>query len=272
MNSFSNVKRGVRSVVPAAWRRWWRHRFGWRWFEGDYAEWAAARAASAGYNDAAVLQRTLAAARAVRSGRAAWERDGVTFAEPAVHAPLLATLRVIAAAEGGRLDLVDFGGALGSTWWQHRAALADLKEVRWRVVEQPAVAAAGRREFADAILSFHDSLDDAVAGAAPAAILLSSVLPYVEAPHALMADLLRHGFRFLVIDRTPFVVRGRERLVVQRTPPSAGGGSYPCRLFDRRSLLAPLERDYRLVREWPGFEDVAPAVAFRGFFFERLTP
>ncbi|MFA5057394.1 MAG: methyltransferase, TIGR04325 family [Opitutaceae bacterium] len=253
-------------------RRWWRHQFGWRWFRGNYATWSEARAASAGYDDAAVLDRMLGAARAVRSGRVAWDRDGATFAEPAVHAPLLAALRTVAAAQGGRLELVDFGGALGSTWWQYRPSLAGLATVRWRVVEQPHVAAAGRREFADTVLSFHDSLDDALAGAAPAAILLSSVLPYVEAPHALVADVLRRGFKHLIIDRTAFVTKGSERLAIQRVPPALGGGSYPCWLFERRSLLAPVEQGYRLAAEWPGFDDFGPGVAFRGFLYERKGP
>lgn len=272
MNLSCIAKPGVRLVVPAAVRRWWRHQFGWRWFEGSYATWSEARAASAGYDDATVLDRALSAARAVRSGRAAWERDGATFDEPAVHPPLLVALRTVAAAQGGRLDLVDFGGALGSTWWQYRPSLVGLVAVRWRVVEQPHFAAAGRRQFADAVLSFHESLDEALAGTVPAAILLSSVLPYVEAPHALVADVLQRGFKHVIIDRTPFVTKGGERLTVQRVPPGLGGGSYPCWLFERRSLLAPVAQDYRLVAEWPGFDDVGPGVAFGGFLYERRGP
>ncbi|HTX65859.1 MAG TPA: methyltransferase, TIGR04325 family [Opitutaceae bacterium] len=253
--------------VAALLRRPFQH----RWFHGDFATWAGARAASGGYDDGAILARVLAATREVQAGRAVWERDGVVFVEPAVHAPLLAALRAIAVKHDGHLDVVDFGGALGSTWWQHRAALADLAGVRWRVVEQPHYVAAGR-EFADRVLSFHDSLASALAGARPAAILLSSVLPYLEKPHELLADVTGRGFQHVIIDRTPLISGPRDRLVVQRTPPEYGGGSYPCWLFASESLLAPFRTDYRLLDDWPGFEEIAPQVVHRGFFFQRVTP
>lgn len=266
------VKTWIRGIVPTAVRSWWRQSFGWKWFEGEYRTWADAREASTGYDDEAVLARVLAATREVKAGRAAWERDGVVFTKPALHAPFLAALRAVAFAEGGRLDLIDFGGSLGSTWWQYRTALADLPSIRWRVVEQPHFVAAGRQEFTDDVLDFHVSLDEALAGSPPVAILLSSVLPYVERPHELLAGITRRGFRHIIIDRTPFVAGERDHLVVQRTPPALGGGSYPCWLFVRGSLLAPLQRYYRLTAEWPGLDDIAPDVVFRGFFFERTTP
>lgn len=264
----TTAKQRIRRLVPAAMHRWWRHTFGWKWFEGDYATWAEARAASSGYDDAAVLVRVRTAIRAVRAGHAAWERDGVTFTEPAVYAPLLAALRV--SVEGGCLNLVDFGGSLGSTWWQYRTALTGLSAVRWRVVEQPHFVDAGR-EFSDDVLAFYASLDEALAGTKPGTILLSSVLPYLEHPRDLLADVVRRRFRHVIIDRTPVLNGECDRLVVQRNPPSLGGGSYPCWLFARASLLTPFQRDYRLAAEWPGFDDIAPGVDFRGFLLERTS-
>jgi putative methyltransferase (TIGR04325 family) len=262
------MKRIARLILPAAARRWWRRCFGWRWFEGDYAAWAEARAAARGYDDAALLTRALAATRAVRAGAAAWERDGTTFAEPAVHAPLLAALRAMAAAEGGRLSVVDFGGALGSTWWQHRGALSDIA-VRWCVVEQPHFVAAGRAEFLGGIPCFEPTLEAACAPAAPSVILFSGVLPYLEQPHAVLAEAAATGVTHLVIDRTPFWGGGRDWLTVQRTPPELGGGSYPAWIFDPTSLLAPTVRDYDRVQEWPGFDDLDARVSHRGLVLRR---
>jgi putative methyltransferase (TIGR04325 family) len=240
-----------------------------RAFVGNYHLWAEARANSRGYEHSAVLAQVIVASRAVVAGRAAWDRDGALFAQPEVNAPLLAALRRIAAGEGGRLDLVDFGGALGSTWRQHRAALGDLTSVRWRVVEQLHYVEAGR-EFADTVLSFHPSLDEALQEKTASTLLCSSVLPYLEQPWALLDAAVRRGFRHIVIDRTPFAADGRQRIVVQRVPAELGGGSYPCWLFARDELLAPLAARYRLVSEWPGFDAVDPAAVYRGFWFERL--
>jgi putative methyltransferase (TIGR04325 family) len=237
-------------------------------FSGNYDSWAEARAASVGYDDASVLAKVVAATRDVSAGRAAWERDGVTFAEPAVNPDLLAVLREIAGAEGSRLDVADFGGALGSTWWQHRAALTDLTHVRWRVIEQAHYVAAGR-EFTDSVLTFHPTLADAVQDGEPSTVLLSGVLQYMENPSVLLEEAVRLGFRHIIIDRTAFSTTGGKRLVVQR-PPAELGGAYPCWLSERGELLAPLSASYRLRREWVAL-DRFPRASFSGFHFERST-
>ncbi|HEY4300795.1 MAG TPA: methyltransferase, TIGR04325 family [Candidatus Didemnitutus sp.] len=247
-----------------------RHRlrlaFGWSWFRGRYGTWAEARAASAGYDDDGLLARVRYATREVRAGRALWERDGTTFDRPEFNEPLLAAMLRIATENNGRLDVVDFGGGLGGTWWQHRAALTGAAGVRWRVVEQPHFVAAGR-EFADDTLSFHESVSAALAGGTPSAILLSSVLPYLESPDALLAEVIARKFRHVIIDRTPFVRRGGTRLAVQHTPPGLGGGSYPVWLFERGQLLAPLAAHYELRHEWPALDSLALGVKHRGLHF-----
>lgn len=258
----------VKSLLPAPARRWARRAFGWRWLRGDYKHWAEARAASEGYDDGAVLARVLAATREVHAGRAGWERDGVTFSGEPEPTPLRKALERIAEGEGGRLDLIDFGGGLGTTWRQHRAWLATLTTVRWRVVEQPAWTEAGRRGFAGEGLEFYETLDEARADGTPAAILFSAVLPYVEMPRALLAEAVRRRMAHVIIDRTGFTSRGWDRLAVQHVPATIGAASYPCWLFDRESLLAPLTEDYVLVDEW-ALDELDGRHDFRGFYFQR---
>jgi len=262
----------VKSALPAAWRRQVR-----RWvrgpvYAGNYPTWAEAAAASRGYADSGILEKTLAAARAVRDGRAAWERDTVLFATPAANAPLLAALRRAAADRGGRLNLVDFGGALGSTWWQHRPWLADLAEVRWSVVEQAAWVAAGRREFTTGPLRFYSTLAACGAAEHPEVVLLSSVLPYLEAPHALLAEVRAGGARTVIIDRTGFVRRGGDRLTVQRVPPSIYDASYPCWFFDRAALLAGFGAGWRVTAEWPTDDEVDIDATYGGLMVEKTSP
>lgn len=268
--SFRVARALGRRLLPASVRARLRSAFGWRWFCGDYRDWAEARAASIGYDDGAVMQRALTAARAVRAGQAAWERDGALFAQPAAHAPLLAALRLAAEENGRHLSVLDFGGAFGSAWWQHRRELADLTRVDWRVVEQSAFVAAGRQEFTDEVLSFHSTVEDACRRDRPSVLLLSSVLQYIETPHQRLLGMIASGHEHVIIDRTPFARDGRECLVVQHTPPALGGGSYPCWLFDRGRLAALLGVQYDLVTEWPGLDDVGDRrVEFRGFHYRR---
>lgn len=254
--------------IGSQFRRWRRLLFGWRWFRGNYPTWAAARAASAGYDDAPILDRVVLATREVRAGRALWERDGTLFHVPEINEPLLKALTACA-KRGDRFEVVDFGGSLGSTWWQHRAQLADLRLSAWRVVEQEHYVQAGA-EFANDILSFHHTLEEACVNGAPTVILFSGVLQCVESPSSILHAAARTGTENIVLDRTPFVKRGGKRLAVQHTPSQLGGGTYPCWHFVMDELLAPLRGNYDFVEDWPSLDDLDLSVRYRGLLMRRL--
>ena len=263
------MKKLLRRLVPESLKPWLRRIIRWRWFRGDYGSWETAKLASSGYADVSVLQRVHCAACLSRDGFAAWDRDGATFSNPEMHAPLLAALRASALAEGGRLVVVDFGGGLGGTWRQYRTGLADLSEIHWCIVEQPHFVEIGRKEFTKDVLSFEFSLADACARNSATVVLFSSVLQYLSTPHELLAEVGRLGFRHVIIDRTSFWLGGRDRLTVQFTPPKLGGCSYPCWLFDRTGFFASLTGTYECASEWPGFDEVDSRVQFHGMYFKR---
>jgi putative methyltransferase (TIGR04325 family) len=162
-----------------------RRAFGHKWFSGHYTLWSDARAKTQGYEEQSVLTRVLAATREVVAGYALWERDGATFTTVEINVPLVTVLRRIASIENGRLDLIDFGGALGSTWRQHLIALEEIPTIRWRVVEQPHYVEAGK-EFENTTLSFNPSLQAALEVGTVSTVLLSSVMPYIESPQELL--------------------------------------------------------------------------------------
>lgn len=259
------------AVVPESVRNWLRHWLVPGSFRGDYATWAGASARSTGYDAEHILDRAVAAARAVRSGDAAWERDTVLFLEEACHEPLLKALRT-AAARDGRLSVLDFGGALGSTWWQHRRWLADVPDLRWSVVEQPGFVAAGRREFTTEVLRFYETIEACFAAEQPTLILLSSVLPYLEHPHALLGELAARDCGWLVIDRTGFTRHGRDQLTVQHVPETIYRASYPCWFFDQTQLLAPLASRWQVADQWASFDAGGDKFDYRGLLMKRIPP
>lgn len=263
------VPEWLRRLAPPGLRRIARHCLRHRIYRGDYASWPEARRASRGYDDAAIANKVIAATRAVRDGRALWERDTVLFHTPEVNKPLVCALRRAASLNGGGLNVADFGGALGSTWWQHRNVLSSFEVRRWSVIEQPALVAAGRREFTIDPLRFYSTLDEVRKTEAPSVLLLSSVLPYLEDPHALLGEIREGGFRHLIIDRTGFVARARDRLTVQHVPPEIYSASYPCWFFNRAGVLTDLGESWRVVDEWTTNDAVDIDAEYRGMLFER---
>lgn len=266
------AKRIVRSLVPEAWLaplidRYFRVRW-----TGDYSSWEEAAEASRGYGDEAILARVSRAARLARDGVVAFERDGMTFAEAEPNGRLLDVLRAAAAEKGGRLRVLDFGGALGSAYWQNRAWLGGMASLRWCVVEQTHFVEAGRREFANEQLGFFSSIAEAGEGEGFDVVLLAGVLGYLREPHAWLETFAALGARHVFIERTGFVQnRETDRLTVQHVPRNLYRASYPCWFFREEAVLAHFQPDYALHgAHTEGFR-IAPGVVYRVLYLKRST-
>lgn len=239
-------------------------------FAGDYASWSEALASCDGYAADDILARVTEAALAVEEGRATFERDGVTFTHVEHSWPLLASLLWIGARQGS-LHVLDFGGSLGGSYRQNRDYLGCLSSLRWSVVEQPHFVARGRESFENAQLRFFEDVDGCIAQVGqPDVILLSSVLPYVEAPRLLLDALLDRGVEFVIIDRTPLLDGERDRLTVQRVSERLGRASYPAWFFSRTKFLRQFESKYRLREEFASLDHANIASRYQGFLFQRL--
>lgn len=199
--------------------------------------WHHAVEQSKGYADAGILNRVAQATRLVVAGKAAYERDGMVFAQPDFPYPLVAMLLHAASSNNGCLEVVDFGGALGSTYWQIRPLLQNLREVKWHVIEQPNFVALGKSEFESTELQFHRNVAEIPGISNPKRVLLlSSVLQYLEDPITTLTELLHHPFSHVIIDRTPVSSRSDNVLCIQKVPAYLFAASYPCWILSKEIL------------------------------------
>ena len=238
-------------------------------WSGNHCTWQKAAHASGGYSQPAILDKVRDAARRVKRGEAAYERDSVAFSEPDYSWPLLAILLWIASRSDGRLRLIDFGGSLGSSYYQHRLFLSGLQELKWFVVEQPHVVACGQAEFEDGSLSFFNRISECLAVGPVHAVLLSSVLPYLETPYRLLEEIFSHEVRHIIIDRTPFLLSGSEdRLTVQRVPTFIYSASYPAWFFNLKKFEAFVQNKYRILASFPALDRANIPSRHLGFLLE----
>jgi len=147
---------------------------------------------------------------------------------------------------GDRLNVVDFGGGLGSTYQQNRIVLDHVPGLSWNVVEQSHVATCGKNEFATDVLSFWTSLEEftsANRGKRIDVIIFSSVLQYLETPYAVLQQTIDLQPEVIYLGRTPLASEG-DRLTVQHVPASIYRASYPCWLLDKKRIEALLAQNY----------------------------
>lgn len=244
-------------------------------FTGDYPTWEAARKDCVGYDALEILEITRAAMLKIKRGEAAYERDSVLFVRPEPPYPLICGLLRAATRSGSRLSVLDFGGALGSSYYQCRGYLDGLPGLRWSVVEQPAHVACGQTDFVNDHLKFYATAADCIAAEQPNVLLLSSVLQYLPDPHECLTGLLRHRIPHVLADRTAFLSRDQDRLTVQQVPSSIYPASYPAWFLSKSRFLACFEPDYRLVSSFSALDLTRPedeSAFHEGFIFELRAP
>lgn len=259
------MKAVIRKLAPPVLFDLYR-KIGRRVWMGRYETWDEAREQAGTYAEREILERVKSATLKVINKDAAFERDSVVFYEKQYNWPLLASLLWVAAREGGVLNIIDFGGALGSTYFQNRGMLESLR-IRWNVVEQAHFVQCGRDCVKEENVSFFNDVESCLEETRPSAILFSSVLQYLEQPFSLLEKVVRYGFEYILIDRTPFTSKGGERITVQRVPSRIYSSSYACRFFDEEKLVSFLCKEYRLVEQFESFEKSNIPSVFKGFLF-----
>ena len=175
--------------------------------------------------------------------------------------------------EGNRLNLIDFGGSLGSSYFQNRKLLSHLHELRWNIVEQNKFVDCGKQYFEDEHLRFYHDIDECLKEQHADMILLSSVIQYLEKPYDLLDEVVRKGFKYIIIDRTPVLEQGADRLTVQKVTPEIYAASYPAWFFNRAKFLGFFAGKYDLIAGFDalaGKIDLGDALANdEGFIFRK---
>ena len=242
-------------------------------FYGNYSTFEEAASQSLGYDSSAILEKVLEATLKVYRGEAAFERDSVAFNEIDYNWPLTAGLMWAAARSGGRLGVVDFGGALGSSYFQNRLFLSGLPEVCWSVVEQKNYVEAGRKYIKSDILSFHETIESCLIDKSPNLFLLSSVLQYLPDPYNVIRLINKSNASFLIVDRTTLSPVSNDSICIQKVPESIYKASYPAWIFSEERLLSSFD-GWKIVATTKGPEPeyktkAGLTISFSGFIMER---
>jgi putative methyltransferase (TIGR04325 family) len=219
-------------------------------YRGDFADWKEARQACGGYDTDNIIKKVHDAAIKVKNGEVAYERDSMTFDRLEHDEPLAEILLQAAEENNGVLKVLDFGGSLGSLYFQHRDLFTGLREVIWCVVEQDKFVKYGKADFEDEHLKFRYTTEAACEEFDFNVLLLGSVLPYIEKPYELITSLKQLPVDYMVITRTPvFIDDGGDRLTVQKVPEVIYDASYPAWFFPENKLMRAFEPEFNLMSE-----------------------
>jgi putative methyltransferase (TIGR04325 family) len=261
-----DIKRIIRPLIP----EWFRRilsgfYYGWH---GHYKTWHDALQDSTGYNSSEILDKVTTAAISVKEGEAAFERDSVIFHNNQYSYELMSMLMWIASRNKGKLNVLDFGGSLGSTYFQNKNFLDGVPQCNWCVVEQPAFTEVGKRIFASERLHFFYSIEECIQNYSIDVALFSSVLQYLEKPFDIINQIDMSKINYIIVDRTPFI-NDPDRITLQRVPPSIYKASYPCWFFNRKNFLEKIQVNYHLKFQFKSLDRSNLRSEFLGMLFSR---
>lgn len=207
------------------------------WF-GDYKNWEELTALSGGYEANTILDITKGSLLKVKTGEAVYERDSVLFDKKLYPYSIISALLYSAVECGGALNVLDFGGSLGSTYYQVRDLIPPSVKLQWSVVEQTDYVKCGQELFEDEILKFHFTIAESMSSVKADVLILSSVVQYLEKPHDFLNEIQGFDFKYIIMDRTSFIKDNQpDRLTLQVVPPDIYEARYPAWFFNEKKLL-----------------------------------
>jgi putative methyltransferase (TIGR04325 family) len=242
------------------------------YFRGNFRTWQEARNKSTGFEHPAIFERVKESAKKVKNGSAAYERDSVLFDEVEYSWPLVACLQNVALNHNNSIHLLDFGGSLGTTYFQTKSFLKKLVSVKWLIVEQRHFVEYGKKEFENDQLKFHYSIEEVLENEKPACLLMSGVVQCLEDPFLWIEKIKSYNFDYILLDRTCFI-EGDKRLMIEVVPKKIYPASFPCWFFNEGEFLNPFLYKYDLIADFNSLDGETVTrdnkrIYWKGFFFK----
>jgi putative methyltransferase (TIGR04325 family) len=221
---------------------------------GDYSSWEAAKKDCIGYDDTLILETCKNSLLKIVSGEFAYERDSVLFDEIQYSWPVLAILLRASIENSNSLVVLDFGGSLGSSYYQNKEFLRNIKKIEWCIVEQFSYVDYGKLYFENENLKFYYTIDQCINNHKVNFVLLSSVIQYIESPEKLLMEINNLDVEYIVFDRTGIVFDRDLFLTKQIVPSEIYGGSYPCWFLSENYIIKHL-KNFELMTTFNSFCD-----------------
>lgn len=241
----------LKQLVPPLFHtlKWYSFKYGWK---GDYLSFEDATAKAGGYDADHILQSIVSSTKKVVNGEVPYERDGIVYDQVKMNFHLLSTLLQIALENNNELTVLDFGGSLGTSYFQNKSFLKGVKKLNWCIVEQPNYVKEGKQHFENDELHFYFTIEECLIKHKPQLILFNSVIQYIADPYSLLENISKTGIPNLLFDATAYLTGSEDRYTIQHVPPVFYGKevSYACTFFSKSKMFQYLKQHYNLKYEF----------------------
>lgn len=217
-------------------------------FLGDYSSWEKCLSECEGFDDTTIINKVISATQKVLDGSAVWERDSVLFYEPKYVYQICAIILKCAVQNDNQgVRVLDVGGALGSTYWQNRNYLEDVKNLEYVIAEQEHYAAYGHANLENDVLKFISSEENYEDFGPFDIVLISGSLQYIRQYKEIIAKVKKVEPRYIMIDR--IMVGKKKRICKEIVPETIYKSSFPLRIFLEEEIETFFGTDYTMIEK-----------------------
>jgi putative methyltransferase (TIGR04325 family) len=206
-------------------------------WEGKYENWQDAMKYSNSYSNIQILEKCKTSLLRVKNGDAVYERDSIIFNEIQYSWPVTAILIKVGFENNSNLCILDYGGSLGSSFFQNKNFLSNISNLNWCIIEQEHFVECGIENFQNDNLSFYYDLDSFFDKNIPNIVLFSSVLQYLEKPYELLTKIIEEKVKYIIFDLTTFIDSNEDVITIQTVKPPIYDATYPCWFFNKEQLI-----------------------------------
>lgn len=234
--------------------------------EGNYKNWSDALKNSLGYNSNIIFKKSKESFLKVISGKAQYERDSVLFYTKKINNFLINILFEIK-NKNKPLNVLDFGGSFGSTYFQNYSILSDKKRFHWSIIEQPKIVQFANKQKLNENLNFFSDKNKYINKYKPDVILFSSVIQYLQYPFNLINFFIKKKINYFIFIKTPFE-KNKESIKIQIVPKNIYDASYPIRIFNENIFLELFKNNnYKIIpNSHPN--EIISGIVFKHFIFK----
>lgn len=243
-------------------------------YKGPFKTWKEAACNSIGYNSDLILESVLNTTLKVIDGKFIYERDSVGFNDNSYEWQMCSAIYRSLISHSGKFSVLDFGGSLGSRYFQHRSLFNEY-EIEWNIIEQNNYVYSANEFINFKNLNFFSSIDEFKKRNKADFILLSSVLQYLSEPRDIINQLIKLEPKHIFIDRTYVsTIQEFNRVYIQSNEFNNTRSSYPFHLFSEKVLIEYFNR-YKMVFDfkanYPTKEISSINGKLKGYYFSDLN-
>jgi putative methyltransferase (TIGR04325 family) len=215
-----------------------------KYFSGPYKNWEIAQSKSAGYESIEIFEKVKISADKIKKTQRGYERDSIILSDKEYDHNILNILSNFLDKKDKVLNILDFGGSLGSLYFKYRKKIN--QKFNWSIIEQTKFVDEGIKNFQNDELNFFYNIEEYSAKHKVDIVLLSSSLQYLRNYEDVILKLIDLNPKYIIILKTPFSKRKINEVFIQKPLKHIYKSTYPCWILSYGYFLNIMEKKFVL--------------------------